>query len=140
MAVWGPCMKTLACLLAILMAFGAESAIARPAHHPRAIALRPTIHVRGARRTRRRSTRVLYVSRASDLGLTPAANGDVDASPDGAHFIKDKSRAGWGWQGSRSETVLGVYKRPDDPSLPPPDMYQAGKGAAGVSMSIKLGH
>ena len=133
-------MKTLACLLAILMALGDESALAKPAHHQRAAAMHRATRIHNRRRTRHRLGRPLYIARASDRDLASSAAGADDASPEGAHFIKDKSRAGWGWQGKRSETVLGVYKRQDDTALPAPDMYQAGKGAAGVSMSIKLGH
>ena len=136
-------MKTFICLLAILMTCGADAAMAKAVrvhaspgrHHA---SHRTATHVRGLH-ARRRSSRVLYVARASDQGLMSSLGGH-DGSPRGAGFIKDKTRAGWGWQGHKSETVLGVYRRPDDPSVPGPDMYHEGKGAAGVSMSIQLGH
>ena len=136
-------MKTFICLLAILTTFAANAATAKAlrvhaAPSRRHAAHRTFTHVR-IRHARRRSNRVLYVARASDHGLMSSLGGHDD-SPRGAGFIKDKSRAGWGWRGHKSETVLGVYRRPDDPSVPSTDMYHEGKGAAGVSMSIQLGH
>ncbi len=71
-------------------------------------------------------------------GFEQVAN--TTSPPEGVGFIKDHDRGGYGVKKGRDEAVLGLYRRPPDPNLPTPTMYEEGKGAAGVSMSIKLGH
>ena len=54
-------------------------------------------------------------------------------------FIKDSEHTGYGVRSNDSEAVVGAYRRPADPNLPSTDMFHEGKGAAGVSWSMKLG-
>ena len=53
---------------------------------------------------------------------------------------KDKE-AGWGVHDGRTQTLVGVYQRPPQPDIPGPQTYHTaeGRGAAGLSLSFKLG-
>ena len=97
---------------------------------------------------RLRTTRVLHhysaLARANGAGRvqrisTGAADGESAGRSDDVGFIKDADHAGYGMRKDNTEAVLGAYRRPADPNLPATDMFHEGKGAAGVSWSVKLG-
>ena len=54
-------------------------------------------------------------------------------------WFKTKDKAGYGWREGGTETMVGVYRRPSEPDLPGPRIVPDSKGAAGVSIALKLG-
>ena len=101
----------------------------------------------GAHRIHRlRTTRVLhhYSAQARANGQAPgmqriATGASEPGQSDEVGFIKDADHAGYGMKKDNTEAVVGAYRRPPDPNLPATDMFHEGKGAAGVSWSVKLG-
>ena len=66
---------------------------------------------------------------------------DASAPPDQPGWFKTRDEAGWGFSQGRAQTMVGLYKRPERPDLPGPQIYHhEGDGAAGVAISLKLGH
>jgi hypothetical protein len=67
---------------------------------------------------------------------------DPAGPPQHPGWFKGHDEAGWGFAQGRTETVVGLYRRPDEPQLPGPQIYHQpeGRGAAGLSISLKLGH
>lgn len=62
-------------------------------------------------------------------------------APDHPGWFKAPGKAGYGVSKGGTETMVGLYTRPQRPDIPGPQMYEReGRGAAGVSLSLKLGH
>jgi hypothetical protein len=75
-------------------------------------------------------------SRERTLALLEAPGG----APRHPGWFKTPDEAGWGFSQGRTETMVGLYKRPEQPDLPGPQIYhQEGRGAAGLAVSLKLG-
>ena len=65
------------------------------------------------------------------------AQADTSGQP-GWVVIPD--RAGWGKTSPDTQTTVGVYRLPDRPDIPPPQMNdQKNQGAAGLSVTLNLG-
>ena len=64
---------------------------------------------------------------------------DNDDSRDG--WFKSRHEAGWGVSQGSTQMVAGLYQRPQQPDIPGPQTQhtQEGRGAAGLSLSLKLG-
>ncbi len=65
-----------------------------------------------------------------------------DDSGDGERsgWFKASNQAGWGMSQGGAQTVVGLYQRPSPPDIPGPQVSPAeGRGAAGLSLSVKLG-
>ncbi len=71
---------------------------------------------------------------------TKVSLADEDTGPSTTpSWFKGKDKAGYGWRDGGAETMVGVYRRPDQPELPAPRIRPDSAGAAGVSLSFKLG-
>ena len=68
---------------------------------------------------------------------------DDDSAPTHAGFFRSERdrEAGLGVKDGPTQAVLGVYQRPPEPGIPGPQTYSKpeGRGAAGLSLSFKLG-
>jgi hypothetical protein len=64
---------------------------------------------------------------------------DNDDSKDG--WFKSRREAGWGVSQGSAQMVAGLYQRPENPDIPGPQTLHTpeGRGAAGLSLSLKLG-
>ena len=137
-------MRSVICWALALSLFAANSAWATPATHHTARHVRARSHP--IRIMLRRGPPAHHMSPLALAGANqhaaPITADGSDMLPGSDHpsWLRDRYHAGWGWREGRSETVMGLYRRPAPPILPGPDIIQEGPGAAGVSMSIKLGH
>jgi len=63
-----------------------------------------------------------------------------DAPKDG--WFKSQREAGWGVNRGGAQMVAGLYQRPGQPDIPGPQTLHTpeGSGAAGLSLSLKLGN
>jgi len=157
-------MKTLVCLIALLSLASADAGAATvrtatPANKGSVRTLATVNHkatpatVRKAsvkqkvRRKARRAPpkRILVTRRAlpsKPVKRTVALRDDTAMSaPDHPGMFKAPGRAGLGVSRGGTETMVGLYTRPEHPDLPGPQIYHnEPRGAAGVSLSLKLGH
>ena len=136
----------LAALSALFVADIAAAAAAGPAHPRRAAAASVHKASLGARhRARQHALRMTTpngapgesprIYRATDSGQ------DLPSHP--AWFTSEKAKeAGWGVNDHGTQTVVGLYQRPPRPDIPGPQTYHdpEGRGAAGLSLSFKLGN
>ncbi len=144
-------MKAVLVLGVLIALVGADIAAARTTalHHPH----RHHHHVRHARhRHVRRAVPAAAHGRArhhySALALAQLSRrrAAAAAAQDGAArrrqdgIVRADGHAGWGLQRGRSEAIVGAYRRPPDPNLPAPKMYNESRGAAGVQVTMPLGH
>jgi hypothetical protein len=133
----------IASVLTLVLAAGTGVAVAapapHPAHHPRAKAAHAHASRAVYRSRRRFSALALAQSRSERARLARASDDQILPDADHPGWLRDKDHAGWGWSQGRSETVMGVYRRPAEPNLPGPDIVPDSRGAAGVSVNIKLG-
>ena len=74
-----------------------------------------------------------YRTRDADQGLP--------GQPGWFRSEKEKE-AGWGVDDHGTRVVAGIYQRPPQPGIPGPQTYHTpeGRGAAGLSFSLKLGN
>jgi hypothetical protein len=100
--------------------------------HPRKAKARRGAHANGSTPAATSST----ASHERTLALMEAPGG----APRHPGWFKTPDEAGWGFSQGRTETMVGLYKRPEQPDLPGPQIYhQEGRGAAGLAVSLKLG-
>ncbi len=134
----------LAISLALLGADAATAATLQASYH------RSSGHMRSPRlpHAMRASHRRPHRIRLSATHLRTATLGapgefvqvaDNDDSRDG--WFKSGHEAGWGVSQGSSQMVAGIYQRPQQPDIPGPQTLHTpeGRGAAGLSLSLKLG-
>ena len=144
-------MKTIAALSVLVLLAGADVAVAAPAlHHPAARHPAARLH---------RVSRVGHRHRAHQHPPGPLARDDEGVhamqgyraaddqagAPSSPGFYKSEKEheAGWGFRQGGVHTVVGLYQRPAEPGdIPGRQIYHTpeGRGAAGLSLSFKLGH
>ncbi len=103
----------------------------------------PGAHMRHSVRSSRRRIRRIRLSAprvgaaavATPTELVRADDGDTSRSG----WFKSRRQAGWGVSDGGAQTMVGFYQRPARPDIPGPQMYHEGQGAAGLSLSLKLG-
>ncbi len=140
-------MKTLV-ILTFALALGAggaaNAASALPAHHAvRHTHAKPHL-IWTSLRHHGPAHRMSPLARANGQAQYRVADGggDINLSPSESEtpgLIKGDGVAGYGWSNGKTQTVMGVYRRPPEPNLPQKDWIPEGRGAAGVSVNIKLG-
>ena len=144
-------MKPIAALMVLAALFCADVAVAAggaevrhrsPVRHPS-----PRLH-KASRTTHHRPqqhatrTATLGAAAHAPAGVYRAADTDTDRSDREGWFRSEKDReAGWGVHDGATQTVVGLYQRPPQPDIPGPQTYHSpeGRGAAGLSLSFKLG-
>lgn len=134
-------MKAVVAFAAVLALAGAGGAWAAPRHHPPA-------HRHAHAQTHRRLMASAHVSYATPARPASSArrpialSGEPSGPSEHRGWFKSHDEAGWGFTEGRTETVVGLYKRPEQPDLPGPQIYHGpeGRGAAGLAISLKLGH
>lgn len=142
-------MKTLISVIAVLAALGSAPVMAATTAKAHKAAPPPSHRlVRTSHRRYSASPARGHVIRAHMSAAAAAANtrptkvslADEDAGPSTTpSWFKEKDKAGYGWRDGSAETMVGVYRRPDQPDLPAPRIRPDSAGAAGVSLSFKLG-
>ena len=98
-------------------------------------------HPRGSshRRGHRLKISAPHVGTPVLRGRTELTSVDAGGSAPSGWF-KGQHEAGWGMSHGSTQLVAGLYQRPAQPDIPPPQIYgPEGRGAAGLSLSIKLG-
>ncbi len=96
---------------------------------------------RKARRPLLRTTTVVAKANPAEKRTVAFHDDAITVAPDRPGWFKAPDRAGYGVSKGGAETMVGLYTRPERPDLPGPELYQhEGRGAAGVSLSLKLGH
>jgi len=110
---------------------------------------RPAMHLRRphlGRVSHRRSHRLHAISQSSVAASAAApvrtyAANDVAGAAGQPGWFKSDHEAGWGMRDGGTRTVVGLYQRPAQPGIPGPQIYHdpEGRGAAGLSLSLKLG-
>ena len=143
-------MRPIAALAVLTALFGADVAAAAGAsaiHHR--LVRHPTVRLHkislsAHRLARQHPTRTATLSPAADLPtrVYRSSDTDSDASDRAGWFRSEKDRqAGWGVHDGATQTVVGLYQRPPQPDIPGPQTYHTaeGRGAAGLSLSFKLG-
>ena len=141
-------MKPIAVLaaLAALLCTDAASAAVSHVRFARHGMVRPhrARHTTGRHRIRIRAlTPSVSPGVARTARLYRAAD-DEAGSPSSPGFYKSEKdkEAGWGFQQGGMHTVVGLYQRPAEAGdVPGPQTYHTpeGRGAAGLSLSFKLG-
>jgi hypothetical protein len=131
-------------LLVTLLGSGAAWA-GRPAHkppHAKPHVVRAAKHSRHVRKGPiHHRSKAAAIAAAERTGPRDEARFHDQGEPPGQPgLFKSKDSAGWGFDDGREKTVLGLYKRPDHPDIPDNQVYRHdGRGAAGLSLSFKLG-
>ena len=141
-------MKSLMCTIVILGALAAAPCLAAPSTAPHAKAhphrLIKASHRKAVTHTPRGHVVRAHMSalaaeqdkvRQTRVNLTEADTGPSETPS----WFKTKDKAGYGWRNRGTETMVGVYKRPEEPDIPGPRIVPDSKGAAGISLSLKLG-
>jgi len=142
-------MTRVAVLALIAALCGADAAAASSLHvrhprmgggHSRSSHIRIPHH-RGASHRRGRRLKISAPQLrgpASSVRPEFASENAGDGQPSG--WFKNEHEAGWGMSRGSTQLVAGLYQRPAQPDIPPPQVYgPEGRGAAGLSLSIKLG-
>lgn len=135
-------------ILAVLISADAAAARTTSIHHPRSggHVRMPKIHTPhlGGRGHRGHKLHAISLPlRASEpLDAHPTFVASDDFAP-GAQpgWFKQGKEAGMGFAQGGGRTMVGVYQRPAPPDIPGPQTLHdpEGRGAAGVSLSLKLG-
>lgn len=147
--------RILALILLIVVASpGGAWARTHALRHPRVHTIRASGRVRRVRRHTVRHGRSVPIHHRSRLAALAASQDGRTKPEDGARFedaatgpsehpgwFKARHEAGWGFSNDRATTVVGLYQRPGKPDGLPqnPIYHQDSRGAAGVSLSFKLG-
>jgi hypothetical protein len=89
------------------------------------------------------TTQIGLQSQGTGGARTYRASSDDDGLPTHPGFFRSEreKEAGLGLKDGATHAVLGVYQRPPEPGIPGPQTYSKpeGRGAAGLSLSFKLG-
>jgi hypothetical protein len=134
-------------ILAILISADAAAARTSTGHHRSNRHVRiPKVHIPRLGGSRHRGHKLhaisapLRPSQPLDAHRSFAANDDVDPTGQPGWFKQGKE-AGLGFSQGGGRTMVGVYQRPAPPGIPGPQTLHdpEGRGAAGVSLSFKLG-
>jgi hypothetical protein len=142
-------MKRLVALVVLLGLSGPGVAWAKalPHHHakPRSVVALAHVSYRARAHARKRPAphgpQARSAPPATERERTFAMMRDPSGPPEHPGLFKGKDSAGWGFAHGDAETVVGLYRRPERPELPGPQIYhQESNGAAGLSVSLKLGH
>ncbi len=153
-------MKRILGLVVLLGLAGADAALAkavatngpRPLHHQSALLALAGSHSHASRIGHRHKAYAHGLSKGHALTAaiqktqpqTDAAayrEADLSGPADHPGWFKGKREAGWGFSNGRAEAMAGLYQRPGQPDIPGNQVYhQEGRGAAGLSLSLKLGH
>jgi hypothetical protein len=147
-------MKRLGWLVVLVGIAGAGGAWAKPPpkhpqpHHRSVVAMAHVSYRKGHKAPSHNThaapakARPASASPAPSHERTLAMMHDPNGPPDHPGWFKGHDEAGWGFSQGHTETVVGLYKRPYEPQLPGPQIYHdpESRGAAGVSISLKLGH
>ena len=139
-------MRPIAILAAMSALFVADIGAAAPpvpTHHRPAAVRKASLGVR--HRARQHALRVTAPNGAP--GESPriyrATDSGAELPSHPAWFTSEKAKeAGWGVNDHGTQTVVGLYQRPLRPDIPGPQTYHTaeGRGAAGLSLSFKLGN
>jgi len=159
-------MKTLVGLIALLSLVGVDAAVARvqtvmqtghggavqamarvsyraPAPGVRQASVKQKVRRKGRRAAPRKVlvTRRALPSRPAEKRTLALRDDQAAGAPSQPGWFKAPGRAGYGVSKGGTETMVGLYTRPERPDLPGPQIYHTEpRGAAGVSLSLKLGH
>ena len=144
-------MRPIAALAMLAALFGADAAIAAGAGaiNHRSPARHATVPLHKASRTTHRRPRQHALHAATlDTASNPSArvyrasDGDQGLPSRAGLFRSERAKeAGWGVDHAGTQAVVGLYQRPAQPDIPGPQTYHSpeGRGAAGLSLSFKLG-
>jgi hypothetical protein len=147
-------MKRVAVLALIAALCGADAAAAAGMHmrHPRMGGHSHTgghsrsshiriPHPRGASHRRGHRLKISAPQlRGPASGVRPEFVSENAGEGQPSGWFKGEHEAGWGMSHGGTQLVAGLYQRPAQPDIPPPQVYgPEGRGAAGLSLSIKLG-
>ena len=143
-------MKLLTCSVALIGAIGLASAVAATptvrAHRAEAAPAHRMVRISHRRRTSPAAhghiirAHMSAAAAAATPRPTRVSLGQEDTGlSETPSWFKEKDKAGYGWRDGGAETMVGVYRRPDQPDLPAPRIRPDSAGAAGVSLSFKLG-
>ena len=142
------CVTILALAAALLAADGAAAATRHVGDHSTSVHLRSlTISARHPSRAAHHRSRRLHLTATRIRPLAPGAPTEVanrtvsDAGHSGWFQSEKEKQAGWGSSQGGAQTVVGFYQCPAEPDIPGPQIYHnpEGRGAAGLSLSLKLG-
>ncbi len=138
-------MKPIAALTVLAALFAADAASAAVIHAPRAARLQHASRIARHHRARLQATATpLRVPATVEGHVYRASLADEAGAPTTPGFYQsEKDReAGWGFHDGGVHTVVGLYQRPAEAGdVPGPQIYHnpEGRGAAGLSLSLKLG-
>ena len=144
-------MKTIATLAVLALLAGADAGLAAAApHHSTTRRATARLHKVSRISHRRRAhqhppgTLARDGENARPTGVYRASHDEAGAPSSPGFYKSEKDReAGWGFRQGGLHTVVGLYQRPVEPGdIPGPQIYHTpeGRGAAGLSLSFKLGH
>lgn len=68
------------------------------------------------------------------------AQDDASGPPQDPGWFMDRDSAGWGFHKGRTEALVGVYPRPPESGVPSSQIDQQDSGAAGLHVTLNLGH
>jgi hypothetical protein len=134
-------------ILALLISADAATARISSGHHRSGGHIRmPKIHTPRLGGSRHRGHRLKTISapvrpsHAIGIHRTFVANDDI-APGDNPGWFKQGREAGVGISQGGARTMVGFYQRPAPPGIPGPQTLHdpEGRGAAGLSLSFKLG-
>jgi hypothetical protein len=143
-------MGRLAFLTILALLISADGAAARTStgiHHRSSGHVRmPKIHTPRLGGSRHRGHRLKTISvpvgRGPALGARRTFVASDDIAPgDHPGWFKQDKEAGLGFSQGGARTMVGLYQRPTPPDIPGPQTLHdpEGRGAAGLSLSFKLG-
>ena len=136
-------MKTPIMTLAVLLGVAAGAVVSSDAW-----AARPTQHRHPAASSKfRHGLRTVALHRFGARQLQQGAvvertaySQDETGPSDRPGMFKTHDAAGWGVAEGGGQAAVGFYKRPEETGVPAPQIYRhEGRGAAGLSFSMKLG-
>ena len=140
--------RLLGLVIVVVLSAGAAQATTAPQHRP--LHRKPAVtHASYRAHVRKASTRrrIRHLGSVTATAMTPprqpvAYNPDDNSGPSNhPGWFKTHDRAGWGVDRDGTQTMVGLYKRPETPDLPGPQIYHdESRGAAGIALSVPLGH
>ena len=131
--------------LSVLAAADVAAAAASPAAHAATAKVHKASRI-VRHRPRQHALRVTTTPSATTdapAGVYRTAESDQGLPTHPSWFRSEKDReAGWGVNDHGTQAVVGLYQRPPHPDIPGPQTYHnpEGRGAAGLSLSFKLGN
>ena len=138
-------MKPIAALAALAALLAADIASAAVVRAPHTARFQHASHIARHHRARLQATATPLRAPIPVQGhVYRASLADEAGAPTSPGFYRsEKDReAGWGFHDGGVHTVVGLYQRPAEAGdIPGPQIYHTpeGRGAAGLSLSLKLG-